>query len=64
MLLMSHFNKTVMKVGYYYLQWVQQQTCTSIKNLNIVGIKDNCMLYDVIKVDVCYSPLLKILNFE
>ena len=31
-------------------------TDTWIKNLNIVGIKDNLMSYDVIKANFYYSP--------
>ena len=64
MLFMSHFGKTVMNIGYYYHQGTS--TDTGIKNLNIVGIKDNEMSCDIIKTGFCYLPLsqLKILNFE
>ena len=37
MLLMSHFDKTEMNIGYYYRQG--STTDTLIKNLNIVGLK-------------------------
>ena len=39
MLLMSHFDKTVVNIGYYYHQGPQMDTW--MKNLNILGIKDN-----------------------
>ena len=37
--LMSHFDKTVMNIGYYYHHGLP--TDTWIKSLNIVGMKDN-----------------------
>ena len=40
MLLMSHFDKTVMSIG-YIITTKGPPTDTWIKNLNIVGIKDN-----------------------
>ena len=61
MLLMSHFDKTVINIGAK-----SPPTDTWINNLNIVGIKDNKMSCDVIEADFCYLPpsQLKILNSE
>ena len=62
---MSHFNRSVMNIGYHYHQG-STPTDPWIKNLSIVGIKDSQMTCDVIKTDFCYLPpsQLKILNFE
>ena len=46
-------------IGYYYHHL--STTDTWIKNLNIVGVKDNQMSCDVIKTNFCY---LSIENFQ
>ena len=61
MLQMSHFNKTVMNIGYHYHQGSTNRHMD--QESKYCG---NLMSCDVNKTDFCYLPpsQLKILNFE
>ena len=64
MLLMSHFDKTVMNVGYYYHQGSTNRYMD--QESEYCGNLERQMSRDIIKTDFCYLPMwqLKILNFE